>query len=143
MVSFVEVSFYLHDCMIQDQLLLETTGPDINVKRLIVYCMFPVNMPGPIRKRFGYGRLWPSRPACSQKRPGSYVCQIRLSASVSVPLFSKCGMDHIAQNRPGSNLGGLVRVWPNAPGLEASWCERIIGPGFWQDATRPLPVSHF
>ena len=68
--------------------------------------------------------------------------------------FSKQGMDHIAQNRPGSDLDGLavtktplpdrtplpdpfgqnqdglVRVWPNAYGLEASWCAGIIGPGF-------------
>ena len=58
-------------------------------------------------------------------------------------VFSKEGMDHIAQNRPGSGLDGLVRVWPNASGLEASWCAGIIGPGFWQDATGPLPVSHF
>ena len=34
----------------------------------------PVNMPNPIRKRFGYGQLWPLlRPACSQNRTGSYV----------------------------------------------------------------------
>ena len=43
--------------------------------------------------------------------------------------FSKEGMDHIAQNRPGSDLDGLVRVWPNASGLEASRCARIIRPG--------------
>ena len=59
------------------------------------------------------------------------------------PRFSKEGMNHIVQNRPGSDLDGLVRVWPNASGLEASRCAGIIGPGFWQDATRPLPVSHF
>ena len=47
------------------------------------------------------------------------------------------------QNRPGSDLDGLVRVWPNASGLEASLCEGIIRPGFWQDAAGPLPVSHF
>ena len=52
-------------------------------------------------------------------------------------------MDHTVQNRPGSDLDGLVRVWPNAPGLEASWCAGIIWPGFWQDTTGPLPVSHF
>ena len=34
--------------------------------------------------------------------------------------FSKEGMDHIVYNRPGSDLDGLVRVWPNASGLEAS-----------------------
>ena len=36
--------------------------------------------------------------------------------------FSKEGMDHIVQNRPGSDLDGLVRVWPNTSGLEASRC---------------------
>ena len=30
-------------------------------------------MPDPIRKRFGYGQLWPLRPACSQNRAGSYM----------------------------------------------------------------------
>ena len=43
--------------------------------------------------------------------------------------FSKKRMDHIAQNRPGSDLNGLVRVWPNVSGLEASWCAGIIRPG--------------
>ena len=57
--------------------------------------------------------------------------------------FSKEGMEHIVQNRPRFNLDGLVRVWPNASGLEASWCAGIIWPGFWQDATGPLPVFHF
>ena len=57
--------------------------------------------------------------------------------------FSKEGMDRIVHNRPGSDLDGLVRVWPNTSGLEASRCAGIIGPGFWQDATGPLPVSHF
>ena len=57
--------------------------------------------------------------------------------------FSKEGMDHTVQNWPGSDLDGLVRVWPNTSGLEASWCAGIIRPGFWQDAAGPLPVSHF
>ena len=51
-------------------------------------------------------------------------------------------MDHIVQNRPGSDLDGLVRAWPNKSGLEASRCAGTIGPGFWQDATGPLPFSH-
>ena len=57
--------------------------------------------------------------------------------------FSKEGLDYILQNRPGSDLDGFVRFGPNASGLEASLCQGIIGPGFWQDATGPLPVSHF
>ena len=70
------------------------------------------------------------------------ICRIRLSASEIVP-FSKEGMDHTVQNQPGSHLDGLVSVWPNASGLEASWCAGIIWTGFWQDATDPLPVSDF
>ena len=57
--------------------------------------------------------------------------------------FSKEGVDLIVENRPGSDLGGLVRIWPNASGLETSRCVGNIWPGFWQDATGQLPVSHF
>ena len=47
------------------------------------------------------------------------------------------------QNRPGSDLDGLVRVWPNASGPEANRCARIIWTSFWKEATGPLPVSDF
>ena len=47
------------------------------------------------------------------------------------------------QHRPGSHLDGLVKVRPNASSLVASRCAGIIGPGFWQNATSPLPVSQF
>ena len=57
--------------------------------------------------------------------------------------FSKEGIAHIVQNRPRSSLDGLVRVWPNASGLEASRCAGIIWPGFWPDANGPPPLSHF
>ena len=57
--------------------------------------------------------------------------------------FSKEGIDGIVQNRPGSDLNALVMVWPNASGLEARRCAGFIWPGFWQDATGLLPVSHF
>ena len=46
--------------------------------------------------------------------------------------FFKTQIIIIVQNRPGSDLDGLVRVWPNASCLEASQCAGIIGPGFWQ-----------
>ena len=58
-------------------------------------------------------------------------------------IFPKEGMDRIVPNRPGSDLDGLVRLWPNASGLEANPCAGIIGPGFWQDVTDLLLVSHF
>ena len=57
--------------------------------------------------------------------------------------FSKEGLDHIVLKRPGFDLDGVVRVWPNASDLEASWCAGIIWPGFWQGTTGLLPVSHF
>ena len=84
----------------------------------------PVNMPDLIRKRSGYGQL---RPACSQNQAGYYVLD-PTSCIHSNSHFSKGGIDHSVQNQPGSNLDGLVRVWPNASGLEASWCAGIIRP---------------
>ena len=66
------------------------------------------------------------------------ISHIRFSS-----VFQKEGMDHNVQHRPGSDLDGLVRVWPNASSLVASRYAGIIGPGFWQNATSPLPVSHF
>ena len=95
----------------------------------------PVNMPDPIRKRFGYGQLWPLRPACSQNRAGSCICWIRLPASFSVPFFQRRHGPYL-QNRPGSDLDGLARVWLNSSGLKASWCAGMIGLCFWQD-TKP------
>ena len=55
----------------------------------------------------------------------------------------KVGTDHTVQNWNRSNLDGLVRVWPNASGLEASWCAGIIWPRLRQNVTGPLPASHF
>ena len=34
-------------------------------------------------------------------------------------------------------------IWLQSLGLKASWCVGIIRPGFWQDATVLLLVSHF
>ena len=73
-----------------------------------------------------------------------HICRIRLPASLSVPFFRR---------RHGSNCAKPTRIprgWPGHDlakhinfGLEASWCAGIIWPGFWQDATGTLPVSHF
>ena len=100
-------------------------------------------MPDPIRKRFGHRQLGPLRPACSQNRAGSYNYAESDFPHPFQLRFCKEGMDHIVPDRPGSDLDGLVRVWPNTSRLEASRCAGIIWPGFWQDATGLLPVSHF
>ena len=44
-------------------------------------------------------------------------------------LSSKEGQDHLVENRPGSDLDGLVRFGPNASGPEASRGVRIMRPG--------------
>ena len=50
---------------------------------------------------------------------------------------SKEGLDHIVQNRPGSDLDGLVRFQPSASGPEASQCARIIAP-----SSGRIPLAH-
>ena len=86
-------------------------------------------MPDPMWKHFGYGQLWPLWPAAAR---------IGLDS-----IFSKEGMDHTVSNRPRSDLDGLVRIWSNTSGTEASWCAGIIWPSFWQEETGQLPVSDF
>ena len=116
--------------------------------RLLLPCQccrsrLPVNMPDRIPKRSVYGQLWPLRPACSQNRPGSYIPDqtSRIHFSSVFPKNGWIILNKITQNRLGSDLDGLVRVWPNTSFLEASWFAGIIWPSFWQDATGPLPVS--
>ena len=152
--------------------------------------VFPVNMPDPIRKRFGYGQLWPLRPACSQNRAGSYMrdptsrmrfgpvlpkkawiilCRtgpdpiwmawtgfdqthlVRKEVGVEEssgpvlaernrPATSFLLSDSVAlfHRRPGSDLDGLDRFWPNSSGPEGSRCARIIWPG----SDRPQPARY-
>ena len=88
-------------------------------------------MPDPIRKHFGYSQLGPYIHAGSDF---PHLIWFR---------FSKEGMGHSVQNRPGSDLDGLARVWLNSSGLKASWWAGTIRPGFWQEANGLLPVSHF
>ena len=71
-------------------------------------------MPDPIRKRFGYGQLWPLRPACSQNRAGSYMpnptSRIRFSS-----VFPKkawiilCKPTRVRSGWPGHGLA--KRIW--------------------------------
>ena len=58
-------------------------------------------------------------------------------------VFPKMAWAILCKNRPGSDLDGLVRVWLSSSGLKTSRCAGIIAPGFWQDATGLLLVSHF
>ena len=98
-------------------------------------------MPDPIRKRSG--KLRPALASCGYY--GQRADRIGFGSYTPDPTYRirfisvlpQESMDHIAQNRPG-----LVRVWPNTSGQETSRCAGIIVPGFWKDATSPLPVSH-
>ena len=105
----------------------------------------PVNMLDPIRKRFGYGHLWPLRPVFSQNRAGSYnYAEFDFPHPIRFR-SSKEGLDHnfIVQNRAGSDLDGLFRVLPNASGPEASRCARIIGPGSGRTQPASFQFLHF
>ena len=85
------------------------------------------------------GQLWPLRPLSVQPELGRIV---HAGSDFRHPFqfrFYKEGIGPTVQNRTGSHLDGLVRVWPNTSGLKASRCTGITRPGFWQDATGPLP----
>ena len=56
--------------------------------------------------------------------------------------FYKEGMGDAVQNRPGSDLDGLARVWLHSTGLKGLLC-RIHLARFLQVTTGPLSVSHF
>ena len=92
---------------------------------------------------FCYGQLRSLRPACRQNPTGSYMPDPTSRIPFS-SVFSKEGMDHIVQNWTGSVLDGVLRVWPNTSGLEASWCAGIIWPCFFAGRNRPatsFPLS--
>ena len=57
--------------------------------------------------------------------------------------FSKEGMDHIVQNRRGSDLDDLVRVWPNTSIWKQSGVQESSGLISGRTQTGPLPVSNF
>ena len=100
----------------------------------------PVNMLDPIRKRFGYGQLWPLRPACTARIGPDRICQIRPTVSVSVPFFQRHGSYCAKPTRircgwPGQGL--TKHIWSGSKPVCRNHPAR-----FWQDATGPLPVSH-
>ena len=87
-------------------------------------------MPDPTRKRFGYGQLRPLRPACGQNWAGS--CRPDPTSRILFSsVFPKKALVTV-QNRPGSDLGGLARVWLLSSGLKASRCV-----GFQAGCNRP------
>ena len=116
-----------------------------NVWRPVFSIFNTVNMMDPIRKRFGYGQLWPLRPVCSQNRAGSYNYAGSDFPHLIQFRSSKEGLDHnlIVQNRAGSDLNGLFRVLPNASGPEAGRCARIIGPGSGRTQPASFQFLHF
>ena len=77
-------------------------------------------MPDQIRKRSVYGQLWPLRPGWGRS---DFLHQIQCCSSKDDP-------DHIVQNRPGSDLDGMVRFWPKGCSPESSQCARITVPSF-------------
>ena len=86
---------------------------------------YPVNMLDPIRKSFGYGQLWPLRPACSQNRAGSYTpdptSRIRFSS-----VFPKKACIVLCKTHPDpiwmvwSGFGQRHLVWKQAGVQESS-----------------------
>ena len=94
----------------------------------------PVNMPDPIRKRFGYGQLWPLRPACSQNQPGLYMSDPTSRVRFCFRFFPKKAWVVPCKTDPD----GLVRVWPNTSGLLASLCAGII----WLGSGRTQPARY-
>ena len=108
-------------------LLLSTTGVDGAETPSHGLCLYPVNKPDPICRHFGYSQLWLLWPACSLNWAGLYLPYL-----IQFP-FSKEGRDPIV-HQPAPDVDGLVRVWPNRSGLEASQCARLI---------RPVSGQHF
>ena len=89
------------------------------------------------------GQLWPLRPARSQNRPGSYICQIRLPASVSVPFFPKKAWLTVCKTDPDP----IWMAWSGSGQTQLFWkqagVQESAGPVSGRTQPAPLPVSHF
>ena len=91
----------------------------------------PVNMPDPIRKCFGYGQLWPLRPACSQNRAGPYMPDPTFRIRFRFIFF---------QRRHGSYCAEPTRI-------RSGWSGQGLAKHIWS-GSKPvcrnhLTVSHF
>ena len=84
--------------------------------------------------------MWLLRPACRQNRLRIVYTGSDLSHPFHLRFATRKHGSYCA--KPTRIRSGLVRVWPNTSGQETSRCAGIIVPGFWKDATSPLPVSH-
>ena len=94
--------------------------------------LFPLNMLDPVRKCFGYGQLW---PACSQNRAGSYKPD-PISGIWFVSVFPKKAWTILCKKDPDPIWMAWTGFGQKKSGPEASWCARVVGPGFWQNVTR-------
>ena len=78
---------------------------------------YPVNMPDPIRKHFGYGQLWPLWPACHMPDPTS-----RIHFSSIFPKKARiilCKTDPVLIWMVWSGFGQTCLVWKQAGGQES------------------------
>ena len=102
--------------------------------------------------RSGYGQLWPVRPESARSEMRNLTSRVSL-----ISVFSKKAWILLCKTDPdriwmGSGFGRTrlsgLEAWSGfgrtrLSGLEASRCAGISRPGFWQDATGPLPVPLF
>ena len=84
------------------------------------FYMYPVNMPDTTRKRFGYGQLWPLRPACSQNQAGSYMPDPTSRVCFSSVFQRMCKTDLDPIWMSWSGFGQTHLVWKLAGVQESS-----------------------
>ena len=106
-------------------------------KRPNIRSEHPINIPDPIRKRFGYGQLWPLWPTCSQTRAGKYMPDLTSRIQFG-SIFPKKARIILYKADPGP----MWIAWSGFAQTHLFWKQAIIGPGFWQNITGPPPVSH-
>ena len=76
----------------------------LSVGDVLLSTAYPVNMPDPIWKHFGYGQLRPVMALTASLQV--HWARWYMPDPISCIRF---GPEHIVQNQPGSDLDGLVR----------------------------------